>query len=119
MLCGRLSRIAGGGVRTLWPVGPLLEPGAAPVIAKPDDPQVPVLLAGRARVDDISPDHRRGAVNSEDVGGHGENLARSFSLGVNGGIFLLTAKFQDTSQTRSLMTGKVFMGRTAIAWSAG
>ena len=28
------------------PVGPFLEPGAAPVIAEPDDPQIAVLLAG-------------------------------------------------------------------------
>jgi len=39
-------------------------------------------------------------------------------LGLNGGIFLLTSKFQETSQTRSLMTGKAFMGRTVIGSQA-
>src|ERR1700694_2693916 len=40
-------------------------------------------------------------------------------LGVNGLIFLLTLKFQETSVTKSLMTGKLFMGETVIGLSRG
>src|ERR1700682_2501920 len=45
----------------------------------------------------------------------GSLLERSFSLGVNGGMSLLTWKFQLTSVTRSLITGKAFIGPT-LSW---
>src|SRR5947209_19919301 len=40
-------------------------------------------------------------------------------LGVNAGIRLFMRKCQETSVTRSLMTGKVFMGVTVIGLSVG
>jgi hypothetical protein len=38
------------------------------------------IAKGRVSVNDLSPDHRRGAVDSEDVSGHGEDLTGSFSF---------------------------------------
>jgi hypothetical protein len=62
-----------------WPVGPLLEPGAAAVIGEPDDPQIAVFLAGRISAADLGPDHRRWAVDGKDVSGQGEDLVRALS----------------------------------------
>jgi hypothetical protein len=73
--------VAGGvGVRAPWPVGPLLEPGAAAVIGEPDDPQVAILLAGWISIADLGPDHRHRAVDGNDVCGQGEDLVRAFSF---------------------------------------
>src|SRR6185369_8015880 len=43
----------------------------------------------------------------------------TFGRGENGGIFLLTLKFHDTSVTRSLITGKLFIGGTVMGSLTG
>src|SRR6185503_11070370 len=43
----------------------------------------------------------------------------TFGRGENGGIFLLTLKFQETSVTRSLINGKLFIGWTVIGSLTG
>jgi hypothetical protein len=53
----RLRQGVACGVSEPWPVGPLLEPGAAAVIGQPDDPQIAILLAWRISIADLSPDH--------------------------------------------------------------
>src|SRR5580704_10619360 len=63
-----------------WPVGPLLEPGAAAVIGEPDDPQIAVLLDRRISIVDLDPDHRRRVVDRNDVGGHREDLVRGLAF---------------------------------------
>lgn len=68
------------GVGVPWPIGPLLEPGAAAVTGELDDPQIPVLLVGRISVADLGPDYRCRALDSEDLGAQTEDLIRAFSF---------------------------------------
>jgi hypothetical protein len=75
----RLCQVVACRVGALWPVGPLLEPGAAAVTGEPDDPQIAVLLARRVSIADLGPDHRRRAVDGKGVGGQGEDLVKAFT----------------------------------------
>src|SRR6516164_9007080 len=68
------SMIVAGGVGVLGPERPLLEPGAAPVVAQVDDPQIAVLLARRIAVEHLGPHHRGRAVDGQDAGGQREEL---------------------------------------------
>ena len=48
-----------------------------------------------------------------------ENCRGRSVRSLNAGIFLLTRKFHETSQARSLITGNAFIGRTTIGSPAG